>query len=82
MTDSSDPRFAPGTRSSTEPVRDFVDGDGIRWRVYEIAFSDYDRRRGLSLIFASDVAVRRVRNYPANWATLPDEALAALSWEI
>jgi hypothetical protein len=45
-------------------------------------FSDYDRRRGLSLIFASDVAVRRVRSYPANWATLSDEALAALSWEV
>jgi hypothetical protein len=82
MTDSSEPRFVPRTRSSIEPVRDFVDGDGTRWRVYEIAFSDYDRRRGLSLIFASDVAVRRVRNYPANWATLSDEALAALSWEI
>lgn len=82
MTDSSEARFASRARSLTERVRDFVDADGIRWRVYEMPFSDYDRRRGLSLIFASDVAVRRVRSYPANWATLSDEALATLSWEV
>jgi hypothetical protein len=68
--------------SSSEPVRDFVDEDGIRWRVYEMPFSEYDRRRGLSLIFASDVAVRRVRSYPANWSALSDEELAVLSWEV
>lgn len=69
-------------RSSADPVRDFVDGDGIRWRVYEMPFSEYDRRRGLSLIFSSDVAVRRVRSYPAHWAALSDEELAVLSWEV
>lgn len=54
----------------------------MRWRVYELAFSEYDRRHGLSLIFASDVAVRRVRGYPPNWAALSDEELASLSWQV
>lgn len=61
--------------------RMFVDEDGVRWRVFEHQFGAYDRRHGLSLIFASDGAVRRVRNFPPDWATLPDEALAALSWK-
>ncbi len=61
--------------------RVFVDGEGVRWRVHEQAFSDYDRRRGVSLIFSSDNTVRRVRNYPANWMTLSDAELALLSWK-
>jgi hypothetical protein len=81
MTDASESRVT-GPRSSVGPVRDFVDADGVRWRACEMPFSDYDRRRGLSLIFASEVAVRRVRSYPADWMTLSDEALAALSWEV
>jgi hypothetical protein len=61
--------------------RVFVDADGARWRVFEQPFAEYDRRRGLSLIFASDAAVRRVRNYPADWAEISDVELAALSWK-
>jgi hypothetical protein len=61
-------------------VRVFVDGEGTRWHVSERPFADYDRRRGLSLIFASDAAVRRVREYPATWYLLSDEELGALSW--
>lgn len=64
----------------TRGVRYLVDGDGTRWRVYEQAFADYDRRRGLSLIFSSDGAVRRVRNYPDTWRSLSDDDLLALSW--
>ena len=63
------------------PVRVFVDADGTRWQVSERPFADYDRRRGLSLIFASDSVVRRVREYPANWFLLSDEELSALSWK-
>ena len=48
--------------------------------VYENPFESFDRRSGNSLIFASDFAVRRVRNYPANWMELSDEELLALSW--
>ena len=61
--------------------REFVDVDGARWRVFELAFSDYDRRRGMSLIFASDAAVRRVRDYPSDWQSLPDDQLLLLSWK-
>ncbi|MEO6526683.1 MAG: hypothetical protein ABIP93_08685 [Gemmatimonadaceae bacterium] len=75
-------------QAATAPVprdaqsRTFVDADGLRWLVSEQKFSECDRRSGYSLIFASDLAVRRVRNYPADWATLSDLALAALSWDV
>lgn len=61
--------------------RVFAEPDGSRWRVYEQPFGPYDRRTGHSLIFASDAAVRRVRDYPANWAELSDIELTALSWK-
>jgi hypothetical protein len=34
----------------------------------------------MSLIFASESAVRRVRDYPADWMELSDDDLLALSW--
>jgi hypothetical protein len=61
-------------------TRTYTDDLGMTWRVTEQPFSEYDRRRGSSLIFASELAVRRVRNYPSDWFTLSDGALAALSW--
>jgi hypothetical protein len=61
--------------------RTFLDGDGVRWRVFEQPFAEYDRRRGLSLIFASEGAVRRVRDYPANWFAISETELLALSWK-
>jgi hypothetical protein len=64
-----------------ETERIFLDADGVRWHVYEQPFSEYDRRRGLSLIFSSEGAVRRVRDYPENWFALSDEDLAELSWK-
>lgn len=80
----SDSTRRDAERLRTEPSgaeRVFIDADGVRWRVTERSFSEYDRRRGLSLIFASDNAVRRVRNYPPNWVKLSDAELAALSWK-
>lgn len=68
------------TDSGAARVRSFVDADGQRWRVYEQVFDEYDRRSGKSLIFASETAVRRVRNFPENWMSLSDEELAAISW--
>jgi hypothetical protein len=62
-------------------TRTFVDADGVRWLAHEQPFSEYDRRKGRSLIFSSDGAVRRVRDYPGNWMTLTDEELAHLSWK-
>ncbi|MEP6732279.1 MAG: hypothetical protein ABJE10_16660 [bacterium] len=58
-----------------------MDADGNRWTVHEQAFADYDRRSGMSLIFASESAVRRVRDYPANWRLLSDAELLMLSWK-
>ncbi|HKH93830.1 MAG TPA: hypothetical protein VKA54_18640 [Gemmatimonadaceae bacterium] len=66
--------------SELPPTRTYTDDLGMTWRVTEQPFSEYDRRRGSSLIFASELAVRRVRNYPSDWFTLSDVALAALSW--
>ncbi|MDB4881407.1 MAG: hypothetical protein JWL95_173 [Gemmatimonadetes bacterium] len=71
---------APASRDARS--RSYVDGDGQCWQVSEQPFSQFDRRSGYSLIFASDLAVRRVRNYPADWETLSDLALAALSWGV
>lgn len=62
------------------PTRTFTDDHGQTWLVTEQPFSEYDRRSGSSLIFSSELAVRRVRDYPSDWYTLSDAALAALSW--
>ena len=48
----------------------------------ERPFSEYDRRSGRSLIFSSELAVRRVRDYPGDWFSLSDSELAALSWRV
>ena len=63
------------------PERVFADGEGVKWRAFERPFSDYDRRTGVSLIFASESAVRRVRDYPSNWRALTDKELETLSWK-
>jgi hypothetical protein len=47
---------------------------GDVWLVYELGPLSYDRR-GPTLIFESEHAVRRVRDYPASWRELDDEAL-------
>ncbi|HEX5972525.1 MAG TPA: hypothetical protein VFY85_11400 [Gemmatimonadaceae bacterium] len=82
MSEPSKSREATAPEQGEERVRVFVDVDGTRWQVKEMPFSNYDRRRGLSLIFWSDGAVRRVRDYPANWHELPDVELALLSWKV
>jgi hypothetical protein len=79
MSNSHD-QVAIASSSREARSRTYVDADGQCWLVSEQKFSEYDRRSGHSLIFASDLAVRRVRNYPPDWASLPDSELAALSW--
>lgn len=59
--------------------RTFTAHDGTFWDVREVKNPDYDRRAGSSLIFESLGAVRRVRNFPDDWATLADAELDALS---
>lgn len=74
-------RIDSPVNSNTPRTRSFVDADGGHWNVYEKTFAEYDRRSGMSLIFSSDAAVRRVRDYPADWFDLDDAQLAALSWQ-
>ena len=64
------------------PTRTYVDDIGMTWHVFEKPFSEYDRRTGCSLIFASELAVRRVRDYPRDWFTLSQTALERLSWRV
>jgi hypothetical protein len=70
---------APGGEAR---IRSFTDDLGQTWLVSERPFSEYDRRRGSSLIFSSELAVRRVRDYPSDWFALSDRDLAALSWRV
>jgi hypothetical protein len=81
MNDSSD-RAEMTSPSGEIRSRTYLDDDGQAWSVSEQPFSPYDRRHGWSLIFTSDLAVRRVRNYPPNWYELSDPALAILSWNV
>lgn len=71
------PRFGERHRTRT-----FTDDLGHTWLVTEQPFSEYDRRSGSSLIFSSELAVRRVRDYPSDWYTLAAPALIALSWRV
>jgi len=82
MAESSNHHEAVREEEAVKHERIFTDGDGTRWQVREMAFSQYDRRRGRSLIFWSDGAVRRVRDYPDNWHELSEDDLARLSWKI
>jgi len=63
-------------------IRSFTDDLGQTWLVTERPFSEYDRRSGSSLIFSSELAVRRVRDYPSDWYALSDSDLASLSWRV
>jgi hypothetical protein len=83
MSDPSGPRktAADSAQAGEDRVRVFEEADGTRWQVREMPFSSYDRRHGLSLIFWSEGAVRRVRDYPSNWYELSDHDLALLSWK-
>ena len=64
---------------SDEPRRTFTDEEGVYWEVREMKAPDYDRRAGSSLVFESGHAFRRVRDFPAHWATLTEAELAELS---
>ncbi|HYD54576.1 MAG TPA: hypothetical protein VEA99_18220, partial [Gemmatimonadaceae bacterium] len=55
-----------------------VQGDGGPWLVYELPPLDYDRRTSPCLAFESDGSFHRVRQYPADWRTLGDQALLVL----
>ena len=54
--------------------------EAVPWLVYELPPMVFDRRNSPSLVFETDGAVRRVRNYPENWRELTDDELFELSW--
>ena len=77
MTDEpSEPELAQETE--TRGPRRAFSVDGVAWTVRLVA-RHYDRRSGPDLVFESADVVRRVRSYPADWFTLSDEALFAIS---
>jgi len=63
-------------------LRVVTDADGRSWRVFEREAPETMPCEPpvRCLYFDSDVAVRRVHDYPTGWATLPDEDLLRVSW--
>jgi hypothetical protein len=80
MVDSSNQHDISIDDDNKVSVRCLTDADGARWHVYELTFSGYDRPSGVSLIFASESVVRRVRNFPVHWRDLSDDELSSVSW--
>lgn len=62
--------------STTDHARTFVAEEAL-WTV-RLRAAAYDRRRP-DLVFECEHAIRRVRDYPADWHELSDEQLFALS---
>jgi hypothetical protein len=58
-----------------------VDGAWLRWSVVEVDARAVPGAHGARcLVFTRAECIRRVWDYPADWRTLDDAALAALSW--
>lgn len=76
---ADDSASVEGVREAQRAARQ-LRAAGTVWLVYELRALPLDRRTSASLIFESDSAIRRVRNYPENWRELSDVALFALSW--
>ena len=66
-------------RNARNDERVFNDGRGKRWLVYERTIGIAGYPDTPCLIFESVCAVRRVRDYPADWRRLDALALARLS---
>jgi hypothetical protein len=59
--------------------RNIVGGDGCEWLVRELEAPDAGST-SKSLVFERPEIVRRVRDYPRNWASLSDDQLYRLSF--
>ena len=68
------PPAAARVPAPAERVTRMLEREGQLWVVYEHV-RPYDRRSTPDLVFESDMVVRRVRDYPDDWARLPDDAL-------
>lgn len=61
--------------------RSYRAADGVVWTVREREAGQIGSAPGgRSLVFESDMVIRRVRRYPADWRELPDAELERLSW--
>ena len=84
------PAGASATGASPRPRRrmgpsitfvQWADASAVAWTVMEVDSAGVPgARRSRCLVFARESCIRRVWDYPANWRTLDDAALAALSW--
>ena len=60
----------------------FIDSTGRQWLVSEHpGLPGTAPSFGPSLLFVNHEAVRRVRDYPPNWAELSPSELESLSWQ-
>lgn len=67
--------------AAVDRTRIVVDPQGRQWTVRELEGPSYDRRTtARSLVFVCDDAMRRVRNYPADWFDWSNDALYGLSF--
>ena len=71
-------RFA-GPDHDLRRERRLMGPDGREWRVREIPMPSYDRRGGRCLVFETNDAARRVRQYPARWYDCDDSELYTMS---
>ena len=71
------PRGSELPRRNPKRVRVVAASDGRHWIVSEAPPPQGDE--GGSLIFVSNRAMRRVRNYPVDWYDWPDADLVAVS---
>ena len=61
---------------------EFQDSAGVAWRVFELPAGSAGKASwSACLIFESDNAVRRVRQYPPHWSALSALDLERVSWE-
>ena len=60
-------------------TRTIVDPSGRVWFVRQVLSPSYDRRGASSLVFLTDDAMRRVREFPEDWRELSDNELYAVS---
>lgn len=81
---SSTPDDSRSTRNAEQSAlhsRRFY-ADGEIWSVREVPAPAFDRRGGTHLIFEGFEVMRRVRQFPADWISLSDDELYALSLDL
>lgn len=78
-------RVEPTSDRKPEPAAvkfaQLLDGEWLHWSVVEVDARAVPGARGARcLIFTRHDCIRRVWDYPADWRTLDETGLAALTW--